>query len=147
MKALWRLLPYYRPYRGWFAAGLVLVVVSSGLAGVIPWLLRRAIDDMHAGADPGRAVLIAAAMVAVAVVSGAARYGMRDLMNGVSRRIEYDLRNALFRHLESLDASFFAAMRTGDTMARQTNDIRALRLAEGPATTHHTTPRRGARSA
>jgi ATP-binding cassette subfamily B protein len=133
MKALWRLLPYYRPYRGWFAAGLVLVVVSSGLAGVIPWLLRRAIDDMHAGADPGRAVLIAAAMVAVAVVSGAARYGMRDLMNGVSRRIEYDLRNALFRHLASLDASFFAAMRTGDIMARLTNDLSAVRMAVGPA--------------
>src|SRR5688572_32438651 len=104
MRALWQLLPYYRPYRVWFAAGLVLVIVSSGLAGVIPWLLRRAIDDMRVGANTERAVLIAAAMVAVALVSGAARYGMRDLMNGVSRRIEYDLRNALFRHLASLDA-------------------------------------------
>ena len=133
MRGLWQLLPYYRAYRGRFAAGLVLVVLSSGLAGIIPWLLRRAIDDMRAGADTERIAMIAAAMVAIALVSGAARYGMRDLMNGVSRRIEYDLRNALFRHLASLDASFFASMRTGDLMARLTNDLSAVRMAVGPA--------------
>src|SRR5687767_1595048 len=102
MRALWRLIPYYRPYRGRFAAGLLLVILSSGLAGVIPWLLRAAIDGMRAGVPRERLALIAAAMVAIAVVSGAARYGMRELLNGVSRWIEYDLRNALFRQLTSL---------------------------------------------
>jgi ATP-binding cassette, subfamily B, multidrug efflux pump len=133
MKALWQLLPYYRPYRGRFASGLALVILSSGLAGVIPWLLRDAIDGMRAGMPSGRIQLIAAAMVAIALIGGAARYGMRELMNGLSRWIEYDLRNALFRHLESLDGSFFAAMRTGDIMARLTNDLSAVRMAVGPA--------------
>ncbi len=133
MRALWQLLPYYRPYRRRFVAGLALVIVSSGLAGIIPWLLRRAIDDMRAGTSAGRIVLIAASMVAIALLSGAARYGMRDLMNGVSRSIEYDLRNGLFRHLASLNASFFASMRTGDIMARLTNDLSAVRMAVGPA--------------
>ena len=133
MKVLWRLVPYYRPYRGRFAAGLVLVVLSSGLAGVIPWLLRAAIDDMRAGAPARHLQLLAIGMVAVALVSGAARYGMRELMNGVSRWIEYDLRNALFRHLASLDASFYGSMRTGDIMARLTNDLSAVRMAVGPA--------------
>ena len=133
MRALWRLLPYYRPYRSRFAAGLVLVVVSSGLAGVIPWLLRQAIDDIRVGTSSQRILAIAAAMVGIALVSGAARYGMRDLLNGVSRWIEYDLRNALFRHLASLDASFFGSMRTGDIMARLTNDLSAVRMAVGPA--------------
>jgi ATP-binding cassette subfamily B multidrug efflux pump len=133
MKALWRLLPYYRPYRGRVASGLALVVLSSGLAGLIPWLLRMAIDGMRAGMAPERIRLIAAAMVAIALIGGAARYGMRELMNGVSRWIEYDLRNALFRHLASLDASFFASMRTGDLMARLTNDLGAVRMAVGPA--------------
>src|SRR5687768_5554957 len=133
MKALWRLLPYYRPYRGRFASGLALVVLSSGLAGLIPWLLRMAIDGMRAGMAPERVRLIAAAMVGIALIGGAARYGMRELMNGVSRWIEYDLRNALFRHLASLDASFFASMRTGDLMARLTNDLSAVRMAVGPA--------------
>ena len=133
MRSLWQLLPYYRPYRGRFAAGVALVVLSSGLAGVIPWLLRAAIDGMRADASAGRMQRIALAMVAIAIVSGAARYGMRELMNGVSRWIEYDLRNTLFRHLASLDASFFAAMRTGDLMARLTNDLGAVRMAVGPA--------------
>jgi ATP-binding cassette subfamily B multidrug efflux pump len=133
MKALWQLLPYYRPYRGRFASGLALVILSSGLAGVIPWLLRDAIDGMRTGMPSGRIQLIAAAMVAIALIGGAARYGMRELMNGLSRWIEYDLRNTLFRHLESLDASFFAAVRTGDIMARLTNDLGAVRMAVGPA--------------
>ena len=133
MRALWQLLPFYRPYRGRFAAGLVLVIVSSGLAGVIPWLLRRAIDGMREGGSSERILLLAAGMVAVALASGAARYGMRDLLNSVSRGIEYDLRNSLFRHLSSLDASFFASMRTGDIMARLTNDLSAVRMAVGPA--------------
>jgi ATP-binding cassette subfamily B protein len=110
-----------------------LVVASSGLAGVIPWLLREAIDDMRAGVPPQRIQLIAGGMVLTALLAGAARYGMRELLNGVSRWIEYDLRNALFAHLEKLDASFFASMRTGDIMARLTNDLSAVRMAAGPA--------------
>ena len=133
MKALSRLLPYYRPYRSRFATGLLLVVVSSGLAGVIPWLLREAIDGMRAGTPPQRIQLIAGGIVLIALLAGAGRYGMRELLNGVSRWIEYDLRNALFRHLEELDASFSASMRTGDIMARLTNDLSAVRMAVGPA--------------
>lgn len=133
MKVLWQLLPYYRPYRRRFASGLFLVVFSSGLAGVIPWLLRSAIDGMRSGVPHGRLYLIAAGMVTTALVAGSARYGMRELLNGVSRWIEYDLRNALFRHLESLDAPFFSSMRTGDIMARLTNDLGAVRMAVGPA--------------
>ena len=133
MRSLWQLLPYYRPYRTRFASGLILVVLSSGLAGVIPWLLRAAVDGMRADMPRERIWLIAAAMVATALVGGAARYGMRELLNGVSRWIEYDLRNALFRHLASLDAAFFASMRTGDIMARLTNDLSAVRMAVGPA--------------
>jgi ATP-binding cassette, subfamily B, multidrug efflux pump len=133
MKALWQLLPYYRPYRARFATGLALVILSSGLAGIIPWLLRQAIDDIRVGPSTTRILTLAAGIVVIALVSGAARYGMRDLLNGVSRWIEYDLRNALFRHLASLDASFFGSMRTGDIMARLTNDLSAVRMAVGPA--------------
>jgi len=58
---------------------------------------------------------------------------MRELMNGVSRWIEYDLRNDLFTHLESLDVAYFAQTRTGDIMARLTNDLGAVRTSVGPA--------------
>jgi len=133
MRALRRLLPYFRPYRAQLAAGLALVVLSGGFASVVPWVLRRAIDGLIAGVPLPRIWLLAGAMVGLAVMGGALRWGMRELLNGVSRRMEYDLRNSLFVHLASLDASYFGQMRTGDIMARLTNDLGAVRMAAGPA--------------
>ena len=133
MRALRRLLPYFRPYKAQLVAGLALVVLSGGFASVIPWILRRAIDGLIAGVPLSRIWLLAGAMVGLAIVGGGLRYGMRELLNGVSRHIEYDLRNSLFVHLGSLDAAFFARMRTGDIMARLTNDLGAVRMAAGPA--------------
>jgi ATP-binding cassette subfamily B protein len=100
---------------------------------VTPWLLRLAIDAIGADGPVLRIWTLAGAMVGVAVVAGVFRYGMRELINGLSRRIEYDLRNDLFSHLMTLDAGFFARMRTGDIMARLTNDLSAVRQAAGPA--------------
>jgi ATP-binding cassette subfamily B multidrug efflux pump len=72
-------------------------------------------------------------MVGVSLVGGVGRFWMRQLLNGVSRWIEFDLRNDLFRQLESVDATFYTRMRTGDLMARLTNDLSAVRMAVGPA--------------
>src|SRR3954462_1039622 len=133
VKALLRLLPYYRPYRRNVAVGLGLVVISSALASVVPLFLRRALDGIRAGVPLRNIWLLALAMVALSLVAGALRYWMRDLLNGVSRWIEYDLRNALYRSLEALDPSYYARTRTGDLMARMTNDLSAVRMAVGPA--------------
>jgi ATP-binding cassette subfamily B protein len=113
--------------------GLVLVVTSAAIASVIPWLLRRAIDGMRAGAPPDAAWWTAGVMIVTALVAGAMRFGMRELLNGVSRRIETDLRDALFAHLLSLDAAWFGRTRTGEIMARLTNDLGAVRMVAGPA--------------
>jgi len=72
-------------------------------------------------------------MVLVSLIGGAGRYWMRELLNGVSRWIEYDLRNDLFRKLETADATYYSTTRTGDLMARLTNDLSAVRMAVGPA--------------
>ena len=133
MKSLRALLPYFRPYRLAIVLGLVFVVASAALASIVPWLLRRAIDGMSAGVAPRVTWITALAMVGVAVAAGGLRYGMRELLNGVSRRIETDLRDALFAHLLTLDASYFARTRTGDLMARLTNDLGAVRMVAGPA--------------
>jgi len=125
--------PYYRPYWIPFSIGLVIVVASSAITSVIPWLLRRAIDSISAGAPMGTIWQLSGFIVLAAIVGGAFRYGMRELMNGVSRWIEYDLRNDLFTHLETLDSAYFAQTRTGDIMARLTNDLSAVRTAVGPA--------------
>src|SRR5438094_804555 len=133
VKSLGRLLPYYRPYRSNVAIGLGLVIVSSALASVVPLFLRRALDGIRAGVALRNIWLLALAMVGVSLVAGALRYWMRDLLNGVSRWIEYDLRNALYAALEALDPSYYARTRTGDLMARMTNDLSAVRMAVGPA--------------
>jgi ATP-binding cassette subfamily B multidrug efflux pump len=114
-------------------SGLLLVIVSSAIGSVVPWLLRAGIDALQAGAQLRRMLLIAGAMIGIALGGGALRYWMREVLNGLSRYIEYDLRNALFAHLTTLDAGYFARMRTGDLMARLTNDLSAVRMAAGPA--------------
>ena len=133
LRALRRLLPYYTPYRWQVSLGLAFVVMSSAFASVTPWLLRAAIDGIRSGATSHRIWTLAGAMVGLALVAGVLRYGMRELINGLSRRIEYDLRNDLFAHLLTLDAGYFGRTRTGDIMARLTNDLSAVRQAVGPA--------------
>jgi ATP-binding cassette subfamily B protein len=96
-------------------------------------VLRRAIDAISAGAPIRTIWQLSGIIVLAAIVGGAFRYGMRELMNGVSRWMEYDLRNDLFTHLETLDSAYFAHTRTGDIMARLTNDLGAVRMALGPA--------------
>lgn len=134
MRQLRPLLPYLRPYRGRLAAGLTLVVVANAFQMAGPYLLKLAIDAL-AETDATRAVAVnyALLIVAAALVGGIARYGMRELLNGVSRLVEIDLRNAFLKHLLSLDAGYYNQTRTGDLMSRATNDTLAVRQAAGPA--------------
>jgi ATP-binding cassette subfamily B protein len=133
MKQLRRLLPYYTPYRTELVFGLALVLVSTALSSVIPWFLRLAIDAIRAEEPLSKILIYAGDIVAVAVFAAFLRYAMREILNNVSRNIEYDLRNDLFIHLTRLDAPWFARNRTGDIMARLTNDLGAVRMAVGPA--------------
>ena len=131
--AMRRLLPFYRPYRRMLVGGLLLVIVSSALGSVIPWLLRAGIDDLTARLPVARIAWIGAGIVGIALVNGALRFWMREILNGLSRYIEFDLRQVLFAHLTTLDPGYYARTRTGDLMARLTNDLGAVRLAAGPA--------------
>ena len=113
--------------------GIVLVALSSAISAIVPWLLRAGIDSLHQGADMRSVLNIGAGIVGVALVGGALRYWMREVLNGLSRYIEYDLRQALFEHITTLDPAYFGRTRTGDLMARLTNDLSAVRMAAGPA--------------
>jgi len=133
MRILWRLLPWTRPYRWRFALGLGSVVVSTALYSLIPTLLRRAIDRLGAP-DPWVPVLkIAGLMILLTLSMAIFRFTMREILNGISRVIENDLRDALFARLMSLDTAWYGRMRTGEIMARLTNDLTAVRMAVGPA--------------
>jgi ATP-binding cassette, subfamily B, multidrug efflux pump len=133
MKALKPLQPYLVRYRAQLILGLLFTVGSSAVTSVIPTLIQVAIDDMRRGSAVERTWMLAAGIVAVALFGGWLRYEMREKLNGVSRWIEYDLRNDLFTHLETLDATYYGQTRTGDIMARLTNDLSAVRMAAGPA--------------
>lgn len=128
-----RLLPYYHPYRVQVALGLTAVVTSAWLSAQVPALLKDGIDTLVRTGDSGPLWGIGARMVALAVAAGALRFLMRQVLNGVSRRIETDLRRDLFGALTRMDAAWLARWRTGDLMARLTNDLGAVRMAAGPA--------------
>ncbi len=134
MKNLRALLPYLRRYRGSISLGLLMVVVGNA-ANV--WSIEFVMDGVDALGRPGSTVELvtrfALYSVALALVAGAARFGMRQILNGVSRRVETDLRDDFFRHLMRLDASFYAKHGTGEIMSRATNDIAAVRMTAGPA--------------
>ena len=132
-RALRRLLPYYHPYLWQVACGLASVVVAAFLASVIPSLLQRGVDDIRSGAEVSTVVRLGGVMLITALASGVLRFTMRLLLNGISRRIETDLRRDVFARLSTLDASWYARWRTGDLMARLSNDLGAIRMAAGPA--------------
>lgn len=134
MKNLRHLLPYYRPYRTGLIVGLVCVALAQGLGNVVPWFIKLAIDTLEEpSATSGDVGVLVGAMLGIALLAAVARYGMRQLLNGISRKIEVDLREDFFAHLLRLDASFYLETRTGDLMSRSTNDILAIRQAAGPA--------------
>jgi ATP-binding cassette subfamily B protein len=133
MNQLRSLLPYLRPYRRTYAVGLILVVVSNFFTTLGPRFLERGIDALRQG-SPFRDVQIAVALLlAVALLGGVARYGMRQLLNSGSRRVETDLRDQLYLHLQRMAGEFYDRYSTGDVMARTTNDLLAVRMVAGPA--------------
>jgi ATP-binding cassette subfamily B multidrug efflux pump len=133
VNSLRALLPYFRPYRGRMAVGLLLVAVANVFTLAAPDFLRRGVDALGRPGAGRVLLLMAGGLVGAALLSGAARFGMRQLLNAVSRWMEYDLRNDLFRHLTTLQPSYFHRTPTGDIMARATNDLAAVRMAAGPA--------------
>lgn len=113
--------------------GLVLVVVSNVFTIAGPFLLKQAIDVLTESLSGDLIIRYALLIVGAAVLTGIARFGMRQLLNSISRRIETDLRNDLFSHLLRLPPEFYDRWRTGDLMSRATNDVLAVRQVAGPA--------------
>jgi ATP-binding cassette subfamily B protein len=112
---------------------MLLVVVSNVFTILGPLIVKLAIDGLTADLTQDRIVHYALLLVGAALVAGAARYGMRELLNGISRKIETDLRNDLFSHLLRLPPQFYDRWRTGDLMSRATNDVQAVRQVAGPS--------------
>jgi ATP-binding cassette subfamily B multidrug efflux pump len=133
MRELRALLPFMRPYRGILAVGLAMVLISNHFAVLGPRYLQQGIDALRAGASLGEVSHFALLLVGVALIGSVARYFMRDILNSASRRVEFDLRNVLYDHVQKMPAEFYDRFTTGDIMARATNDLLAVRMVAGPA--------------
>src|SRR6266481_5610932 len=95
--------------------------------------MRRAVDELNSGVTQHKLVVYSLAVLVIAVSKGIFQFLMRWILIGISRDIEFDLRNDLFKHLESLSYDYYQRTRTGDIMARTTNDLNAVRMMLGPA--------------
>src|SRR5713226_8648877 len=132
-KNLRPLLPYLKKYRRGSVVGTLCVFLNNGIWILFPQIIRRAVDDLHLGVTRQKLLTYSLLLIAVALTKGIFQFLTRWVVIGISREIEFDLRNDLFRHLESLSYSYYQRTRTGDIMARATNDLNAVRMLLGPA--------------
>ncbi len=132
-EALHTLWPYLVRYRRGFALGMGALAFKDLLGTAMPLIMRGGIDSLSGGFRLNTVLWLAAALVGVSALKGVFQYWMRVILIGISRDVEYDLRNDLFSNLVRLSSDFYARFRTGDVMARSTNDLNAVRMMLGPA--------------
>jgi ATP-binding cassette subfamily B protein len=124
--------PYLKRYRRGLTVGLVTILLMELVAIGLPLLIRRGVDGLTRGESLQVIFVVSAAMIAAAALKGVLQFWSRMAFIGISRDVEYDLRNDLFRHLVTLSPDFYQKTPTGDLMARATNDLNAVRLMIGP---------------
>ena len=127
------LLPYLKRYRWGFVFGTFCVVMSNGAWAGLPRVIGQAAQSLEGGVTSHKLLVFTMEVLALAAVRGIFLFLTRWVVIGISRDIEFDLRNDLFAHLETLSYSYYQRMRTGDIMARVTNDLNAVRMLMGPA--------------
>ncbi|MGA7139549.1 MAG: ABC transporter transmembrane domain-containing protein, partial [Terriglobales bacterium] len=132
-KNLRPLVPYLKRYRSGLVWGGLFVLFNNGIWILFPQVLRRAVNDLNSGVTRQKLLTYALFILAIALAKGIFQFLTRWVLIGISRDIEFDLRNDLFAHLERLSYSYYQRNRTGDIMARATNDLNAVRMLLGPA--------------
>ncbi|MEO6462950.1 MAG: ABC transporter ATP-binding protein [Candidatus Eisenbacteria bacterium] len=112
--------------------GAVCLVLTNAIGLAAPWVLKKVVDGLAVSVTSDKLARYALWIIAIGVVGGIFRYFMRSILIGVSRRVEYDLRNDLFAHLLTQPLSFYQTRQTGDLMSRMTSDMNAVRMVLGP---------------
>jgi ATP-binding cassette subfamily B protein len=129
---------YMARYRWGYLWGTLALTATNAIWVVFPIVLKQAVnalnrDDLNAASTRHIILLYAGLLVGIALLKGVFLYASRWILIGISREIEFDLRNDLFRQLEKQDYAYYQRYRTGDIMARLTNDLNAVRQLLGPA--------------
>src|SRR5437667_9003216 len=129
MARLWR---YVMRYRLRYLGGVACLLGATSLQMAVPWLLKQCIDAVARDAAPRALLGSLGLFVGIALAPGVVRTFSRFIIFSAGRDIEYDLRNDLFRHLETLPLAFYQQRHTGDLMSRLVNDVTAVRMLLGP---------------
>jgi len=127
------LLPYMRRYWRGYLLGCLCTVLANLVWVQFPRVIGVAIGDLTTRVTGTKILGYGFLVLGVTVVHGILLFYMRWIIIGISRDIEFDLRNDLFAQLEKQSASYYQKNRTGDIMARMTNDLAAVRMLLGPA--------------
>ncbi len=126
------LTPYLWRYRRAIGLGMGILIANVCVFASIPYVLKLAIDGLRRGISERELLVFPALLMALVLARAGLQYLQRLILINTSRNIEYDIRNDLLRHLETLPRSWYQRMRTGEIMARATNDLSAVRNMFGP---------------
>jgi ATP-binding cassette, subfamily B, multidrug efflux pump len=123
---------YFRPYKKSLVVGVLCILGGTVVGLLIPIFVGHAIDELGTGPTWENITRSALLVIGASVVSGVFLFLQRRILIGMSRHVEYDLRQDFYAHLQRQPLTFFHEHRTGDLMARATNDLAAVRQLAGP---------------
>ena len=127
MKRIKAFIPYLLAYRWEISIGIIALLATDLIGLAIPWILKNFIDLLPNKPSGFELAGYAGLLFLAAIGQGVGRFGWRKYLFGTSRKIEVDILNKLFLHLQSLDKTFFQNQKVGDLMSRATNDLRAVK--------------------
>ena len=128
-----RLMAHIRQHKPRLALGLLCIICTNVFLLATPWVTGKyAVDGLQESITRQKLAYYAALIIGLTILQGVFRFFTRMLIIGVSRDVEYTLRNELFQHLESLSLSFYQKNKTGELMSRATNDLSNVRMLLGP---------------
>lgn len=123
---------YFRPYKRSLFIGIFCILAYILFSLTIPYIVGRAVDDLHAEVTWAKLTRYALTVLGISLTGGIFLFLQRRILIGMSRHVEYDLRRDFYAHLVDQPLQFFQEHRTGDLMARATNDLAAVRQLAGP---------------
>jgi ATP-binding cassette subfamily B multidrug efflux pump len=127
-----RRLPHLGRHRRRVLLGLACLLLTTGFSVANPWVLRHAVDDLTVEVTHDKLWLYAGVLLGLVVFEGVFRYGMRMILIGVSRQMEYELRNDVYDHFTRLSPRYYQDHRVGELLSRASNDMAAVRSVLGP---------------
>ena len=136
MTPLQRLLSYFARHKKSLTAGFLCVIGSAVFSLAKPMIVGNAVNQLSTAFTRGALLRYGLMLTGAAAIEGIFLYAQRWIIIGASRKIEYEMRNDFYAHLQQLPVHYYQGQRTGDLMSRATNDLASVRMLMGPAVMH-----------